>query len=138
MRRRAPANGSRRAPPPQKLEALHIKPLGQVTCLHLTIGLIAPRKPAPAWLTDIVRRSWFKPFGSLTSTRADDFALRSTFFSVTHWPVAVFRRWSCTALPLNDTPAEAWIIQPLLRPIVSFGCTCTDVGVAYAPCHVAW
>ena len=28
----------------------------QVSCLYLTVGLIAPRKPAPAWLTDIVTR----------------------------------------------------------------------------------
>ena len=31
---------------------------------QLTVGLITPRKPAPAWLTDIVNRRWFRPFGS--------------------------------------------------------------------------
>ena len=31
---------------------------------QLTVGLITPRKPAPAWLTDIVTRRWFMPFGS--------------------------------------------------------------------------
>src|SRR5881275_907215 len=96
-----------------------------------------PRKPAPAWFTDIATRSWFRPFGSVTITLAEERLFRSTFFKVTHWPVEAFRRWNCTVLPAKDRPAAA-MIHPLLRPSVSFGCTWTDVGAAYAPFHVAW
>src|SRR5690242_7326309 len=97
-----------------------------------------PRKPGPAWLTDIATRSWFRPFGSFTITLAEERLFRMTFFKVTHWPVTVFSRWNCTDLPANVRAAAAWMIQPLFRPSVSLGCTCTEVGVAYAPFQVAW
>ena len=34
---------------------------------QVTVGPITPRKPAPAWLTDIVTRRWLMPFGSVSA-----------------------------------------------------------------------
>jgi hypothetical protein len=55
--------------------------------------LNAPRKPAPAWLTDIAIRSRFRPFGSFTLKRCAPDELSATRFRVTHCPNE-FKRWT--------------------------------------------
>ena len=71
---------------------------------QLRTGDIPPSSPAPAEFTDIASRSWLSPFGSVTSTRADERLFSCTFFSVTHWPVAVFQRWNWTSRPASPCP----------------------------------
>ncbi len=58
-RGRKPLRSSARGLSPPRAALRH----RQTSCLKATVVLIAPRKPAPAWLTDSVTRRWFMPFG---------------------------------------------------------------------------
>ena len=68
----------------------------------MTTGLIAPRKPAPAWLTDIDTRSLFIPFGSLDELKGaiNDGGVK-LFGSGWSWLV-----WDGTALAVYSTPNQ--------------------------------